>query len=78
MISTSIATDEKPARPKQSLQATFVSDSNAIAVASSHVIRMFRSCGFIQRISHFTITNPSAIEPEGATDENWNVYSNGG
>jgi anti-sigma factor RsiW len=76
-VRPSFAKNETP-REKQPLQATFVSDSNSIAVSikSRHsdvtVVRIYPV--YQPRYDN----QPVASDPEAATEENWNVYSNGG
>jgi predicted anti-sigma-YlaC factor YlaD len=73
----SIAKNEQP-HAQQPLQATFVSDSNSIAVPvkSPHsdvtVVRIYPAYQ-----PHYD-NQAAAFESGAATNENWNVYSNGG
>jgi anti-sigma factor RsiW len=72
-----MAKNEKP-RGKQRLHATFVSDSNSIAVPvkSRHsdvtIVRVYPA------YQPLYDDESAALEREAATEENWNVYSNGG
>jgi predicted anti-sigma-YlaC factor YlaD len=76
-VRSSIAMNEQR-RGKQPLQASFVSDSNAIAVP----VKSRHSNVTVVRI--YPAYQPpydnqaSASEPEAATDDIWNIYSNGG